>query len=369
MPNRISRTKAVGLSIGTALVMSTAWSLVSVAGPANAAAVDCPTEEQIPAEDLQSGENAAACDLIGRVVLLNDLSVYVPDPGEGITAQAESATGEDATSLTVETSLDGTVTAVIGDVPDPGSQNPDPAVGTDSSGASEAFEETDAVTEVGEVVDPDFDPLAVTLPRACRMSEYNFLGHMWDANETAKFLVNNTEARPSNITAAKFLAVAKAAASHISGGHNDCDIASNPAINIAFSALTTYNSNINGAENRCAADGDGRNTVDFGNLTSFLALTCTRHKNQPGWTYRKITESDIRMDNTSVSWVTTTSGCTGNKYDMEAVATHEFGHWVGMGHVADDGDSDLTMSVHTASCNASARTLGKGDLKGLKVPY
>lgn len=57
--------------------------------------------------------------------------------------------------------------------------------------------------------------------------------------------------------------------------------------------------------------------------------------NEFGWVYDKIVESDTRFDNTSRSWVTTTTGCTGSRYDLLSVATHEMGHWVGLGHVAE----------------------------------
>jgi hypothetical protein len=136
-----------------------------------------------------------------------------------------------------------------------------------------------------------------------------------------------------------------------------------------ISTTATVNSNINGATNACATR-DNSNIIDFGNLSGgVLALNCTWHQWALLSPYDDIIQSDTRFDNSARSWVSTTVGCSGARYDLLSVATHEMGHWVGLGHVVEAGGNDLTMSPNTASCNASAQTLGKGDVIALNIPY
>lgn len=80
-----------------------------------------------------------------------------------------------------------------------------------------------------------------------------------------------------------------------------------------------------------------------------------------------MTEADIRIDTSSRSWVTTTSGCTGTKYDLRSVVTHEFGHAIGIDHAAQADNQ--TMSPTMSSCSSTARYLGSGDWRSMYVQY
>lgn len=51
-------------------------------------------------------------------------------------------------------------------------------------------------------------------------------------------------------------------------------------------------------------------------------------------------------------------------YDLQNVATHEFGHWVGLDDLYDDSDRDLTMYGFSAGGEVKKRTLGTGDISG-----
>jgi matrixin len=329
----------------------------------------CPTQSEIPAPELQDGANAITCALIGRVVVLADVAVYVPVPGEGISAEAESVSG--ALSLNVETSLQAVVTATFRTSDVSGPDQPRDRRGENDEPVADGSDLS--VDPDGDVQAGDGGATAGQLPKACYLSDNHFNGWTWDPNKTARFLVNTTEGRPPNISAATFLSVQKSAARRIATGYNDCNLDRDPGIDIAFAYRTSRHSNINGVQTRCAARGDNRNVVDFGNLLGgILALNCTRYANRPGWVYDIITESDTRMDNSDRIWITSTRNCTanvGNKYDLLAVATHEFGHWVGIGHVLEEADNDLTMSTNTMPCNKSARTLGKGDVTALTDGY
>ena len=51
-------------------------------------------------------------------------------------------------------------------------------------------------------------------------------------------------------------------------------------------------------------------------------------------------------------------------YDLQNIATHEFGHWVGLDDLFDDADKDLTMYGFSAGGEVKKRTLGTGDASG-----
>lgn len=51
-------------------------------------------------------------------------------------------------------------------------------------------------------------------------------------------------------------------------------------------------------------------------------------------------------------------------YDLQNIATHEFGHWVGLDDLFDDADKDLTMYGFSGGGELKKRTLGTGDISG-----
>lgn len=130
--------------------------------------------------------------------------------------------------------------------------------------------------------------------------------------------------------------------------------------------ITTRNSNVNGPEGKCAKSGDGKNVVDFGVLPSGLnGISCTRDSWRVGLDIAQ--ESDVRINKQSGRWTTTSSGCKG-KIDLRGVVNHELGHTMGLAHVG-NGDSALVMSTKRPACTFDRRTLGKGDVTGLKRLY
>jgi len=55
---------------------------------------------------------------------------------------------------------------------------------------------------------------------------------------------------------------------------------------------------------------------------------------------------------------------TPHAYDLQNIATHEFGHWVGLDDLYDDSDKDLTMYGFSAGGEVKKRSLGTGDITG-----
>lgn len=55
---------------------------------------------------------------------------------------------------------------------------------------------------------------------------------------------------------------------------------------------------------------------------------------------------------------------TPHAYDLQNIATHEFGHWAGLDDLYDDTAKDLTMYGFSAGGEIKKRTLGSGDIAG-----
>ncbi|WIE64973.1 matrixin family metalloprotease [Curtobacterium sp. MCLR17_036] len=106
----------------------------------------------------------------------------------------------------------------------------------------------------------------------------------------------------------------------------------------------------------CGAS-SGTSVVGWGPLPGLtLALTCTW-----SWTDGVAFETDQRYS-TKQLW-SSTATCSGSRYDLRGIATHEWGHSVGLGHTAQR--SGLVMKPSSTVCDTAQRTLGLGDLRGL----
>lgn len=79
-------------------------------------------------------------------------------------------------------------------------------------------------------------------------------------------------------------------------------------------------------------------------------------------------EADVRYDTTDFGFTNSPTCSCSNKYDIRSVGTYEAGHVFGMGHVG-AGHENLTMYINSFKCSTKARTLGKGDVLGLRSIY
>ncbi|MEK6309792.1 MAG: matrixin family metalloprotease [Curtobacterium sp.] len=127
----------------------------------------------------------------------------------------------------------------------------------------------------------------------------------------------------------------------------------------AYAGTTTqaYNVTIKGG---CSAN-NGSSVVGWGYLpVGTLGVTCVWY-DQNG----VAKEADQRY-NTKYSW-STASTCSGTRYDVQAVGTHEWGHLYGLGHVATG--TGQVMEPSMGPCALGSRTLGRGDMVGIAAKY
>jgi hypothetical protein len=115
-----------------------------------------------------------------------------------------------------------------------------------------------------------------------------------------------------------------------------------------------------GITSRSPGKCDGYNVIGWGSYRAgVIAVTYIWYVGD------RIIESDTRL-NTLYKW--SLSG-EPNKMDVQNIMTHEFGHWCGLDDLYADEDYWLTMYGYANYGETYKRTLGLGDILGLKAVY
>lgn len=156
---------------------------------------------------------------------------------------------------------------------------------------------------------------------------------------------------------------------NIDNGYNDCGLATPiGAKDTDYLGGTLTYPNIYSTP-ACHGQPGGENEVAFGaiNTGGILAVTCTWWYNWPG--DNPIEEADMVFNRANnLYFYTIPSGCSG-RYELQGVATHEFGHAFGLDHVSEDTYRYMTMSPIATPCSYSDSSLGLGDYNGLQAHY
>ncbi|OLF12553.1 matrixin family metalloprotease [Actinophytocola xanthii] len=131
-----------------------------------------------------------------------------------------------------------------------------------------------------------------------------------------------------------------------------------------YAGTTTLTAQVS-AQGTCTGN-DGVSVTSWGSLpTTTLAYTCVYYRTST----MTVIASDMLIDNKLHGWFTTLPAGCSNKFDLQAVAVHERGHTAGLGHVDQATHSSQVMAPKMPSCSTVHRTLGAGDVRGLKVMY
>jgi hypothetical protein len=119
------------------------------------------------------------------------------------------------------------------------------------------------------------------------------------------------------------------------------------------------------ASSKYCSFSEGKSVVGWAPLAAIdLGETCTWGEYPFS---QSLSEADITL-NSDANWFLpeTSNGCSG-QYNLQHVATHEFGHAIGLGHV--DQNSGQVMAPYSSPCDFETTTLGLGDLKGVLSRY
>ncbi len=322
------------------------------AGPAGAArdvpAGGCPDRGHLDARTMPAGTDVVRCGLVGAWYDAGEVMLQVPAPGHGVRGHGIAAGGTPGNAAAdVDAQLTVAPTGRL------------------------AAEPADRVSAPRTAASPSI--AAATAIAPCKDSAYTLWDEKWFS--TVSWYVNFAN-RPSNINNADTAAALKRAMSNITGEKDSCGYADGVSLGASYKGSTSIGSSVGQAKNangvyviKCGT-GDTYSVTSFGDIpSSFVAYTCdwvTYDADGPDSTI----SADIKYNVHDVGFTQYggKSSCR-SKYDLESVATHEFGHLAGLGHVTGSTHRNLTMYPTVYYCDIRNRTLARGDVLGLRQKY
>ena len=185
--------------------------------------------------------------------------------------------------------------------------------------------------------------LALAAALAPRTAAFNFNGPSWPTTEVP-FFVNPVNSDVSEDAAIAALQAAAAVWSE----------QTNINVHLYYAGRTTGGSLAN----------NGVNEVFFRNATNGTQAAATYYwYNGNG----DLIDADMVIWDAAYTFYTGQSGCSGNGIYIEDVATHEFGHFLGMNHST---DTTATMYPSMAAfCDQGWRVLAADDKAGIEALY
>lgn len=145
-------------------------------------------------------------------------------------------------------------------------------------------------------------------------------------------------------------------------GHNTWDTSANPC---GFQDASNLSMAYQGGAFAAFNLGDGISLTDYGPVSgapSAVAITATRVRNADN----HIVESDQRF-NSAFTFAICGDGC--GQYDVWAISTHETGHQIYLSDLYFDDAYWLSMYGVASKGGRWPRTLGKGDINGMRTVY
>lgn len=296
-----------------------------------------PTDEEEAASDESHLEVRP-----GDLVEIDGVRAIAPEPGMGVWAEVLDDSGK-THALHLRTDVDSNVLWVH-EHEDAADTSEDPS--DDANVAAEAAGEATAASG----------------PGPCSDTARNVQPWRWTKRYDWFFDIGTT---PSDVSKTNTEAALKRAIGNITGSHNSCGMADQVSATNLYRGHTTVGTQV-AADATCKPSGNGKNTVGFGDLpTGILGLTCVWYDGNGA-----AIEADVRLNKGDQKWIASMSSSCKNRFSIEAVATHEFGHVFGLGHVSESKHGNLTMSpMINGACENSEATLGKGDVLGLRAIY
>lgn len=287
---------------------------------------------ELTVDDLPAGSSVLDCLAVGRVVTHEGAGVAVPEPGTTVSVDALTADGS-AHGFTLTVAADGAVSYVYEEAR---------AAHRASAAASRA--RTDA-------------------PAPCTDGAYSTAGRK--EYGTYEWFIGDGPL-PGRLSHAEGRRAFEDAIATITTSRNDCGYDDTVTAKARFLASTGNEAGIDRAAH-CTRR-DGLSVWDAGDIGAVaVATTCSWSRPVPGGP-EELLEADVRFNTQDFPFTNRPSGACTHAYDIRSVATHEAGHVFGLGH-SGAGHENLTMYANSFACSTDARTLGKGDVLGLRSLY
>ncbi|WP_416978207.1 matrixin family metalloprotease [Streptomyces sp. T028] len=281
-------------------------------------------------EDLPAESSVIACAAVGRLVTHAGTGVTVPEPGMKAAVDALTVNGS-AHGFTLEVDADGRISY---DLTDTAAAKPAPAAAAPAR------------------ADGACDDGAYATAGRKKYGTYQwFLGD---------------GPLPGGLSRADARRAFEEAITTITTSRNDCGLADKVSAKARYVSRTGRRAGID-RRGHCTAR-DGLSVWDTGDLGGdVVALTCSWSRRIPGRP-DALREADVRFNVDDYVFTNSPSAHCTDAYDIRSVATHEAGHVFGLAHVG-PGHEGLTMYPTSFVCSTSARTLGRGDVLGLRALY
>lgn len=204
---------------------------------------------------------------------------------------------------------------------------------------------------------------------ACSESAYNLEGPFWysaNASPTLLWYYNESTVSRAGLSGSTTLGDIRAGNSNITLGINNCGYAEGTFyIHGSYQGTTSRYANIDSNGNCTSNFPDGQNTVSWGPFTGSAYSANTLAETCYTWSGSYMTEADIYIGSNMGIVDSYPSPCS-NKYDLQSVVTHEWGHAFGLAHET-SGPDEVMYEIKYA-CQYR-RHLGEGDYIGMNSLY
>ncbi|MBT2502240.1 matrixin family metalloprotease [Curtobacterium sp. ISL-83] len=185
---------------------------------------------------------------------------------------------------------------------------------------------------------------------SCTNRTYTLLGYHWNA--PVQWRSNSTGAKATDVAAIR------AGADAWTGTISTCGRTITSGARDTYLGGTTQAPAVS-ATGGCGAS-NGTSVTGWGPLKAgTLATTCV-------WSRGGVAVEVDQRYTTAYAW-SSASTCSGTRFDLRGVATHEWGHAYGLGHTLQT--SGLVMKPASSPCDLGQRRLGLGDAFGIDTVY
>ena len=182
---------------------------------------------------------------------------------------------------------------------------------------------------------------AIGLAAVAVVSGYNLNGHTWRSQQVYYYVnAANLDIPEADAEAA------------VRAGADAWSLQTDAAVTLVYAGRTTGTSVVN----------NGKNEVFFRNESNGSTIAVAYY----WWDGSgNLVDADIKFYDGGFRFFGGSSGCSSGQY-VQDVATHEFGHTLGISH---SGDSTATMYASTTSCSQNWRSLAADDVAAAEVAY